>query len=139
MFFCFSSLFLVPIIRLYWNQTTNSSSDWSGTAADIAQRQLAAFVEEPGVHEIARWYEGVESSRHVVTDVRAQQAYVAQYVAERQATYGAELARRQKEEWKSRSRAQWVRLEREGVTAEKQGQGSEEGKARRERVAAAAD
>lgn len=79
--------------------------------------------------EIAGWYEGVAGlghERNALTDVRAQQAYVAQYVAEREARLGAELARRQKEEWKSRARATWVRLEREG-------------EGRRERVAVAAD
>jgi hypothetical protein len=71
--------------------------------------------------------------RHHIPQVRAQQAYVAQYVAERQAAYGAEPARRQKEEWKSRARATWVRLEREGVVAregqvQKKGEGDEGGK-----------
>jgi hypothetical protein len=86
------------------------------------------------VEEIAGWYEGVGRSQGVVTDVRAQQAYVAQYVAERQAGYGAEPARRQKEEWKSRAREKWVKLEREGQVQE-----PEDGEARRERVAVAAD
>jgi hypothetical protein len=109
---------------------------------NYARRRLAAFVEERGVEEIAGWYEGVgnpENERHVVTDVRAQQAYVAQYVAERQAAYGAEPARRQKEEWKSRAREKWVKLEREGVMREEQVQEVGEGEARRERVAVAAD
>jgi hypothetical protein len=55
----------------------------------FARWRLGAFVAERGVGECA-WYEGVGSSQGVVTDVRAQQAYVAQYVAERQAAYGAE-------------------------------------------------
>lgn len=89
-------------------------------------------MEERGVEEIAGWYEGVASSRHVITDVRAQKAYVAQYVAERQSEYGAAPARQQKEEWKSRARAKWVKLEREG-------QRREDREARQERVAVAAD
>jgi hypothetical protein len=61
-------------------------------------------VPSAGVEEIAGWYEGVGSSGGVFTDGHAQKAYIAQYVAERQAAYGAESARRQREEWESRAR-----------------------------------
>jgi phage terminase Nu1 subunit (DNA packaging protein) len=59
-----------------------------------------------------------ERPRNAITDVRAQQAYVAQYVAERQAAYQAEPARRQKEEWKSRARAQLYCLRASSVKRE---------------------
>lgn len=108
--------------------------DMASQRVNYARRRLAAFVEERGVEEIAGWYEGVESSQGVVTNVRAQQAYVAKYVAERQAAYGAEPARRQKEEWKSRARAKWMRLEREGVARE-----VEAGEVQQECVAVPAD
>jgi hypothetical protein len=115
------------------------STDMASQRVNYARRRLAAFVEERGVEEIAGWYAGMGRSQGGVTDVRAQQAYVAQYVAERQAAYGAEPARRQKEEWKSRARAKWVRLEREGVTTGQEMGEVEEGEARRGRVAVAAD
>jgi hypothetical protein len=116
------------------------STDMASQRVNFARRRLAAFVEERGVEEIAGGYEGVASSRHVVTDVRAQKAYVAQYVAERQSEYGVEPARRQREEWKSRAQARWVKLAREGVTREGQEMGETgEGEARRGRVAVAAD
>lgn len=94
------------------------TTDMASQRVNYARRRLAAFVEARGVEEIAGWYEGEGSSQGVVTDVRAQQAYVAQYVAARQAAYGAEPARRQREEWKSRARAKWVRLERDCVAAD---------------------
>lgn len=103
------------------------STDMASQRVNYARRRLAAFVEARGVEAIAGWYEGVAGSGHerpVVTDVRAQQAFVAEYVAEREVRLGAEPARRQREEWKSRARAKWVKLERE---------------AQRERMAVAAD
>ena len=116
------------------------STDMASQRVNYARRRLAAFVEARGVEEIGGWYAGVGRSGNELTDVRAQQAYVAQYVAERQAAYGAEPARRQKEEWKSRARATWVKLAGEGVTREEQEVGEVgKGEARRERVAVAAD
>jgi hypothetical protein len=103
---------------------------------------LPRFCGHRSVEEIAGWYEGIGSAPGVVTDARAQQAYVAQDVAEWQAAYEAEPAR-----------TQWVKLEREGagemgevgaggVTREEQVQEAGEvgeTEAQRERVAVAAD
>jgi hypothetical protein len=61
---------------------------------------------------IAAWYrEGLEQSKLV--DVRAGQAFVAEYVArqeERYRTqYGSEPKRRLREDWRSAARVLWIR------------------------------
>lgn len=95
-----------------------------------ARRRLAAFIAEHGVEVIAGWYaEALEQSKLV--DVRAQHAYVGEYVARQEARYleqyGSEPKRRLREDWRSAARVLWAQKTRGGEAE------------RRECVAVAAD
>jgi len=82
-----------------------------------ARRRLATFIEAHGVEVIARWYiEAVEQSG--LMDVRAGQAFIADYVATQEAGYrerhptAPTPKRRLREDWKSAARVQWARRTR---------------------------
>jgi hypothetical protein len=105
--------------------------DMASQRVTFARRRLAAFVEARGVQEIAAWYRDV-----ALTDVRAQQVFVADYVTQQQARLGTTPVRRQKEEWKSRARTKWLKMEQERVVT---GQEGEKREASQARMAIAAD
>ena len=76
-----------------------------------ARRRLAAFIEEHGVDVVAAWYTG-GGGQAGLTDVRAQRAFVAEYVVAQEVRYRqlhhAAPKRRLREDWKTAARAQWV-------------------------------
>lgn len=95
-----------------------------------ARRRLAAFIAEHGVEVIAAWYREAEGGMGV-PDVRAGQAFIAEYVAAQEERYreqhGSAPKRRLREDWRSAARVLWMRQTR--------GSGAE----RREHVTVAAD
>ena len=79
-----------------------------------ARRRLAAFIEQHGVDVVAAWY--ADGGQAGLTDVRAQRAFVAEYVAAQEVRYEqlyhASPKRRLREDWKTHARAQWVQRTR---------------------------
>lgn len=97
-----------------------------------ARRRLAGFIAEHGVEVIAAWYKVAEGGvGRRVPDVRAGQAFVAEYVAAQEnryrEQYGSAPKRRLRDDWRSAARVLWAQKTRGGEAE------------RRERVAVAAD